>query len=655
MGCCSCIENNQSLKITNYTSRSIEHGPGVILYLPWANVEIINKINLTAEQYLKITFLTPQNHGDLIEHVPGPCIYEQEDGYAIVEGPLKKIELDGSEYVICSDPKTGHRHVVEGPVMYMPVPYEIVGQKQRKVSLMNNQFVRVSDISTGIMRIVSGPLTFALGAFEKSFEIQNKYELSTTQYLICTDGKTGEKTVVGGPCLYVPKIFEQVSGIIEKVSLKNNQYCHLKDCLTGKVTMVEGPRVFALTAFEETSKVFDTISLNFSQYVMIQHSITGVIKLEKGPARVQLVPFEEFIKDLDGKIVRNALTVDANNCIHIRDIVSGKEELITDNQLFFPSSPNIQIIGLKPLIKLASYERMVIMDRESNLIFKSGENSPGFFLPPFCKIMSQYWSEGNKSKNIQGKKEISVFDCRFNDEDFTFNVRTNDNVEITMSVNIYWKIKDFEKMINSTNDPPQDICNQIRSQILNISSKMTTQELMEYTSSDFVTRLHDEDIEFWHTRGMQIIRINITEKKCTDHEVDSTYRSIIEQKITRVKNLEAQRGVNDNKLSEIEGNILLETENFKLLERKMANVKMENITHGKAEGERIHMFFEGLGKNLSTDDKMNIFLELQRTDRIKMVTSKVDHLYVTPDQVDFQIHKIEDIDDNDKKSIKQKR
>ena len=51
---------------------------------------------------------------------------------------------------------------------------------------------------------------------------------------------------------------------------------------------------------------------------------------------------------------------------------------------------------------------------------------------------------------------------------------------------------------------------------------------------------------------------------------------------------------------------------------------MENETHGRADGEKIHMFFEGLGKDLKMDEKMKIFLELQRTERIKLITSKVD-------------------------------
>ena len=54
----------------------------------------------------------------------------------------------------------------------------------------------------------------------------------------------------------------------------------------------------------------------------------------------------------------------------------------------------------------------------------------------------------------------------------------------------------------------------------------------------------------------------------------------------------------------------------------MKNVQMENETHGRAEGQKIHMFLEGLGPDLNIVDKIKIFLELQRTERIKMVTGK---------------------------------
>lgn len=638
MGCCCLIslDLNQTARIVKFTDREMTKGPGWRCFCPCYSVDILTNITLTAEQFLVVTYKTTRADGDLIEHVPGPTIYRQLDPFATVQGPFEKKELSSLEFTICTNSKTGLKHVVQGPILYMPKPYEIIGNIEKKISLLNNQYIVVTDNISGLIHIVSGPTIFTPGAFEATGGIRNKIELSNTQYVICTDGKSGEKTVVEGPCLYTPKEYELVSMIITKIILKNNNYCYVKELKSGSMSTIEGPKVFALTPFEECSRIFEYVTLDYSQYVFIQHKITGVIRVEKGPAKIILSPFENIIKENDVEI-RQALVCDSLNAIHIKDKVIGTEELITEPQMYFPPSPNIQIVGLRELIRLAPYERMVIMDKECNLLFKSGEDSTGFFLPPFCTIVSQHWTIGLDVPTVEVKK----FDCRYHDMDFKFSVRTNDNVEIFMMVNIYWTIREFEKMVKSTNDPPQDICNQIRSQILNIASKMSTKDLMEFSSMELVKQIIDQDYEFCHSRGIQIVRINITEKKCANKDVDTTFRAVIEQKINRVKNLEAQRGENDKNIAEIEGQIAFESENYKLLEKKMANVKMENETHGKADGQKLHMFFEGLGDELKIDDKMNIFLELQRTERIKLVADKVKKLNLTPTEVDLKLHKVE--------------
>lgn len=637
MGCCTSLQADQSIKITKYTQKTIKQGPGWICYAPCFKVEVLGKITLNAEQYLIITYRTCREDGDIIEHISGPTIYQQTDALSTVQGPFKKIDLNSLEYTIVTNCKTGNKHVVQGPQIYMPVPYEVVGSIEKKISLLNNQYILVTDNITGHLTIVSGPTIFTPGAFDKTGSIMQKLELSMTQYIICTDGKNGEKSVVEGPCLYTPKEYEQVSQILNKIILKNNQYCYVKELKSGSVSIVEGPMVFSLTPFQEASSLYEYVTLSYSQYTYIKHMITGIIRIQKGPARIVLSPFEEYILDSNKKEIREAPVADTLKAIHIRDKVSGTEELITVPQMYFPPSPNIEVIGIKQLITLAPFERMVIMDRDCNLVFKSGEDTPGFFLPPFCTILFQNWTT-----TVDGdKRRVEKFDCRYHDMDFKFSVRTNDNVEIIMMVNIYWTIKDFEKMIKSTEDPPEDICNQIRSQILNISSKMSTKEIMEFSSLDLVKTIIDQDVEFCHSRGINIVRINITEKRCADKEVDNTYRAVIEQKINRVKILEAQRGENDKRIASIEGQIAFETENFKLLEKKMANIQMENETNGKAEGQRLFMFFEGLGDEMNHEEKMKIFLELQRTERIKLVTSKVNSLYVTPQDVDFNLHRVE--------------
>jgi regulator of protease activity HflC (stomatin/prohibitin superfamily) len=649
MGCYSCIQKDESIKISNYSSMVIKHGAGCLCYLPCADIEKIDKINLLANQYIIVTHIQPITvtrkgsdgmtdelvEGDIIEIIPGPCIYTQQDPFATIEGPYYKTDLSANQYVICTNPKTGHKKTIQGPCMYTPEIYEQISEKHNKKSLLNNHFIKVTDLLSGNLRVVSGPIVFTPTPFEQVGGTQNKIELTSTQYVICTCGKTGDKTVIEGPTLYVPKEFEDISGHLNKVTLRNNQYIYIKDQISGKVSTMEGPRVFACTPFEEVSNIHDCLSLTFYQYVWIKNRVTGIIRVEKGPSKIILSPIEQYVVD-HGHTVRNALTADANNAIHIRDIVTGTESLITESQIYFPETPNISIIGLRPLIKLAPYQRMVVIDRESNYIFRSGDNSKGFFLPPFCKILTQMWTYGLNDE----KKKVEVFDVRFHDMDFKFAVRTNDNVEINMNVNIYWTIKEFEKMIKSTNDPPQDLCNHVRSQILNIASKLTTKELMEFSSLDLIKTIAEEDDDFCDSRGIKISRINITGKKCADPEVENNYLQIIQEKIARIKGIEKQRGENDVRIANVEGEITFEGENYKLLEKKMANRQMENETKGTAEGEKINMFFQGLGK-MNIDEKMKIFLELQRSERIQCVTTDIKELIVTPDDINFQLHKIE--------------
>ena len=618
MGCCSCLHKNQSIKIASYTNKRIEHGPGMVCHAPWHSTEKFDKITLGANEYLIILNNVSQADTDIIEHIGGPLIFQQNNAYSTISGPHKKVELSNLSYVVVTNTKTGTKKVVGGPQFYMPQPFETLSGILSKLSLHNNDYCIVTDNLTGKIKIISGPTIYTPSEFESASSILKKTELSTTQYIICTDGKTGEKTIIEGPLLYTPKEYEKISEIIEKVNLKNNQYCYVKDLKTGIVKTVEGPKVFALTPFEiVTTGVQNCITMTFKQYIFVKDVISGLIKIERGPSKILLTQNEIIVPGKRGEEIREAITVDAHHAIHIRDIVKGTEELITQPQLYFPPNTNIDIIKVVDITMLAPYEKMVIVDKDCNLIFKSGETTPNFFLPPFCKVYSQNWT-------INGaQKEITKFDCRFHvhDMSFNFSVRTNDNVEITMIVNIYWAIKEFEKMIKATDNPPQDICSQISSQILNISSKLSTKELMEYSSMDIVQKVIDEDSEFFLARGVQILRINIVEKKCTNPEVDKTYRAVIEEKINRVKILEQQRGENDKNLALIEGQISFEAENYKLLEKKLACISLENGVNGKAEGQRLNMFFESLGKGLSNDEKMKIFMELQRTERIKRACS----------------------------------
>lgn len=631
------LDPNETIIVKTPTEVYIKHGPGWKTYNPFSSVKKIKKIVLDAEEYLIITHFQQNEHGDVIEHIAGPTVYEQDDPLATVSNIKKKVELGSTEYVICTDPKTGHRKVERGPKLYMPAPYEQLSPKHTMITLTVNQYIRVTDDNTGHVEIIQGPTNYALQPFEKAGQVSEKTDLSITQYITVTDTKTGHMTTVKGPLQYVPGPYDQFSAIKEMITLSNTQYVYVNDKSKGTWTMIKGPKTFHLEPFEVTSKINTVTYLNMVQWVKIIDQNTGAIRIEKGPGVVCLGPYEVFVKD-NNKEVQDAITVDVNHCVHIRDVETGEESLITQPQKYVPSAPNIQIVEVKELIKLAPYESMVLIDRDGKLSFKSGEkNTQGFFIPPFCTILHQMWST-DPDRKIKSNTKVSKFDHRPHDMNFRFSVRSGDNVELNIVINVYWNIFDLERMICATSDPPEDICNHVKNQILNFASSMSTKEFMEYPVAEIVKKIYDVDSEFYKMRGVQISRINILEKRCANDDIEKTYRAIIDQKITSAKNYEQQLGTNNTEIARIRGLTAIEKENYALLQQKLANLELETETAGRAEGGKIKSFLDGLGDNMPLVDKINIFLQLERTKRIGLVTDKVQSVYLNPEDADFNLN-----------------
>lgn len=639
------LDPNESVILTGPTQKVIKHGPGWVTLGIADSVKKIKKIILTAEEYLIVThFVQDADHGDIIEHIAGPFIFEQQSAMDTVAGPYKKTELSGTQYVICTNPKNGHKRTVKGPSMFMPEPYEIVGTVQNTIPLTVNQYMFVTDSTTGHIKCVSGPDNYACEPFDKPSDVRTKVDLSNTQYLTVTDTKTAVQKTEVGPQQFVPGPYDSFGAPKNMLSLSNVQYVYVNDKMKAEWKLVRGPVTFYLNPFETASEIKNVIYLNMIQWIKIVDGNSGKIRIVRGPDTVILNTFESVIKD-NGSEIQQAFTVDANHCVHVRDVETGLERLITEPQKYIPEAPNIQVVGVQDLVKLAPYECMILIDRESKMLFHYGKDSSGFFIPPFCNIYSQAWST-DRNRKIKGNTTIQRFDMRYHDMDFEFTVRSGDNVEIKLVVNVYWSINDVEKMVRATNDPPQDICNHVRSQIISFASQMTTKQLMEQPASDIIKQIHDADNEFYKTRGVSVSRVNILEKCCADPEIDRTYRAIIDQKITRAKNLEQQLGENDKEIARINGLTAIEIQTYKLLEQKLKNLELETETSGKAEGGKIKSFLDGLGDDISLEQKIQIFLQIERTKRINMITEKVNTLYLNPSDVDFNLDVIRFEDKN---------
>ncbi|CAF3490661.1 unnamed protein product [Rotaria sp. Silwood1] len=224
------------------------------------------------------------------------------------------------------------------------------------------------------------------------------------------------------------------------------------------------------------------------------------------------------------------------------------------------------------------------------------------------------------------------------DMDYEFLVRTADNVEIILDVSIFWQITDLYKLVLVTQDPPEDICNHTRSEILSQVSKYNMKEFMGLPNSKLIDSVNSEkDDTFYESRGVNVIRVEVLEKRCKDPEIQKIFKQIIDEKTNRIKNIEKQEAENEIKLCDLNGKIEAEKLNGTLLKIKKENERQENQADGIAEGSRIQNFIGNLGDDIPLERKLQIYFDIQNTRRLDLLAQSKTTLYVTPKEVDTKV------------------
>jgi hypothetical protein len=543
--------------------------------------------SITSEQYLEVTHLTPDANGNILEIIQGPQLYKPADPYSIISNTKQKIRLRIDEYLVKKD-VNGQISIENGPTLYCPVPYEELSNVQKKI------------------------------------------DLSVTQYIIVTTQTTGDRRVVRGAQLYSPQPLEIISGPHEMIILNRTDYIYVTHTDSGLIDIVEGAAIFCPGAYDTVSDIRQKIVLKNDEYVKIMDSNTGMIRVVPGPSTIVMRQFEKIVNK-----ITKAHEVNDMNAVYIFDTNKGLYDLITAHGMYIPE-PTIDVVETRKKILLEQNEAMVIIDKNGRyVIMRGNDNTSAFFLPPYCTILEQDWS--NDVGKQKGK--LSRFDLRPQYMDFEFQIRTCDNVEIFLKLNFYWQIINIEKMISTTHNAPQDVCLHAQSEILSEISRINMKEFMEsFNEVVHKALLGDGKDEFYNARGVCLIRGEITGRRCKDPDTEKNFQEIIKKKTDRIKNLESTCGINEVKMEEIRGNIEQEKLIGELVTVKNSYLRSEASKSGESHGAKISNFMEHLPSDLSIDQKLAIYFDQQNTDRVKDVTSNKNlTLYVSQKDLDIKM------------------
>lgn len=575
----------------------------------------------------------------------------------VMSTPIRKREtrkatrLGPREYAQIKDILKGEvRHEV-GPKLLFIGAYDVHEGVFQKVVLQKHEYMRLVDTLSGYERVESGPQTFVPRPHEESANGTESAVVLGTDLAVLTFNKTtGKRRLVTEGGVFTPSPYEQIVEIRKATLLAQRDFALVKNMMTGLFRHSEGPELLQVGAYEEVVHVKPKLVLEKDQYIRLMDEGTGEERIVRGPKTFVPLPSEVYPEG-----VKKANFLDTDTAILVLNESSGQERLIAEKGVFFPG-PNEEILETRELIRVLPHEAVVVRDDKGNITIYTGSQDAtksAFFIPPYSVLVTHMWSDfadpPDPTTGIQAQKTVNFtnIDMRERTMFFSYEVRSRDNVKLNLDGNIFWRLMDVPKLMDSTADPAGDVWYHARSALIQAVSLHTLTEFMasfnNITAQAFKSQAQDG---FYDERGVILKNMEVTKFETADPETTAILQKIIQESTNRVNRLAKQKGENDVKLAELGAEIKLETQRTEFIKAQSANKRLEAATAGQASGLTLlraaDSFIGGLNETVDNVSarvdlyKLHEQISAHNSDTKNLATGSAE-LYLTPSNVNLKI------------------
>lgn len=424
------------------------------------------------------------------------------------------------------------------------------------------------------------------------------------------------------------------------------QYARIEDRLSGESRHEEGPTMIFLGAYDDLRNTNEKIVLKKDEYIRFVEGQLGTERIIKGPKTVVPSPTETTAQ---GK--QQAVFLDTDSAAVVVDKTTGMQKLVKKQGVFFPGAYE-DILAVRELIHVLPHEAVVERDESGKYTVHNGSSS--FFLPPYHELLTMMWSSYSDPipahATSQAHKLVNVtkIDMRARMMFFTYEVRTMDNVKLRLDGNIFWRVKNVRKMIETSSDPEGEVWQHSRSALIQGVSQASLSVFMatfnNISMQAFETQAADG---FYADRGVEIISMEITHFQPVDEQTAEVLQKIIQETTNRINRLEQQNSENDVKAAKLAADIQMEKQRTELIETQAKNFKLESQMQGESGGEKrargAAAFLNGLNNSLPNVStrvelyKLHETLENNRANTENLASGKAT-LFLTPQDLKLKLH-----------------
>jgi hypothetical protein len=170
--------------------------------------------------------------------------------------------------------------------------------------------------------------------------------------------------------------------------------------------------------------------------------------------------------------------------------------------------------------QVAANEAIVIIREDGRRDIIYGKNAAKVFVSPYEAVHQFVWSGGTEDK-VPGGLVFGKLRLQDDQMYYAFSARTKDQIVIRISLMIFWKVADAEKILNKSSDPVGAILNKIYSQMTSRVSNLKFDEFIDGTEAKLtdIQLLKEDGKNFFSEYGIEIQAINLRKWECAGGSV----------------------------------------------------------------------------------------------------------------------------------------
>jgi len=458
--------------------------------------------------------------------------------------------------------------------------------------------------------------------------------LNADEYVIISD-KAGNKSTRKGPVSFKPEYYGMVWGPkMKSILIPVNCYIIVNDTNNSAVPFrhVRGPRKFYPESFE---------------VVIVNPAKAGM-------------PFDNTHE----KYHFACIHISIQQACHLQT-KDGSVTLVKDPQFYMPLVGE-RVLAMVKLHLLLLTDFCIIKCWTGDIIVMNGQfkEHRAFFMNPFDEFV---YFEGDS--NDDGRYILSTLPQFLN---HNFMIRTSDNVGVDMVLRISYQIVDISQF---TSRPIQFVSlmqNYVQDEFLDRFAKINLREFMATFTAESQAAI-DVINNYFLEYGIEILDVQILDFSCHEKKVDKMLEVAIHTTVTKSnqlravqndveiqeksneimrkqKDLEVQMAMkemdvklqkvvlqNSIRIKEMDIQILEETKRTELLEVKRGNDLVEAEFKGRAKGHNLREFMDGIDKNLTTNEKMEVWMRQMDLKQSELLYNMVNEIRIQPSNASMKI------------------